>query len=446
MTTSPPNLRHNSSDSVVSPILNPLPGTLPQTSPPPNSRPQKQRMSSITEQVQSERPWNLDLPQGATEQEIVRARQRQYMEQQLLAQEQLHAERTGRSPSPRSGQSNQSASPPPPPTEERPPQRESGGFRELLPRSSPQPYPIASQQPVERLGAPRPHSPSPPIAPAPVHPALVHNPATYPLPISPGPTNATSPINPTMGMMPPPPLPTNLPHTSMNSPFPNSRTSRPTSQDAASDHTRDSLYDPPPPPTEHYQQPEYDDIPPVDQPPPYSGPGVPNEGMEKERPRPPNIVTDTSDRGRNFESRQRQASLGLLQHPQPASMAASPQRSSADMGADILRRQLLEAEERERQERLHRAEIQRQESARERQERERARARARELERSVSGGGRVGSLRSPAGSTRTNTNGFERSGSTSRPVYELPAEEDDEPVMRATSFPGQEWVPTWTDD
>lgn len=446
MTTSPPNLRHNSSDSVVSPILNPLPGTLPQTSPPPNSRPQKQRMSSITEQVQSERPWNLDLPQGATEQEIVRARQRQYMEQQLLAQEQLHAERTGRSPSPRSGQSNQSASPPPPPTEERPPQRESGGFRELLPRSSPQPYPIASQQPVERLGAPRPHSPSPPIAPAPVHPALVHNPATYPLPISPGPTNATSPINPMMGMMSPPPLPTNLPHTSMNSAFPNSRTSRPTSQDAASNHTRDSLYDPPPPPTKHYQQPEYDDLPPADQPPPYSGPGVPNEGMEKERPRPPNIVTDTSDRGRNFESRQRQASLGLLQHPQPASMAASPQRSSADMGADILRRQLLEAEERERQERLHRAEIQRQESARERQERERARARARELERSVSGGGRVGSLRSPAGSTRTNTNGFERSGSTSRPVYELPAEEDDEPVMRATSFPGQEWVPTWTDD
>jgi hypothetical protein len=26
-------------------------------------------------------------------------------------------------------------------------------------------------------------------------------------------------------------------------------------------------------------------------------------------------------------------------------------------------------------------------------------------------------------------------------VFELPAVEDDEPVMRATSFPGQEWVP-----
>jgi hypothetical protein len=32
------------------------------------------------------------------------------------------------------------------------------------------------------------------------------------------------------------------------------------------------------------------------------------------------------------------------------------------------------------------------------------------------------------------------------PVFELPAEEDDEPVMRATSFPGQEWVPSFTDD
>jgi hypothetical protein len=63
----------------------------------------------------------------------------------------------------------------------------------------------------------------------------------------------------------------------------------------------------------------------------------------------------------------------------------------------------------------------------------------------VSGGGRVGSLRSAQGSTRNSASGFERGGSTRRPVYELPAE-DDEPVMRATSFPGQEWVPTWSED
>jgi hypothetical protein len=124
-------------------------------------------------------------------------------------------------------------------------------------------------------------------------------------------------------------------------------------------------------------------------------------------------------------------------------MAASPQRSSADMGADILRRQLLEQEERERMERLRRAELQRVMTEQERRERERARERARELERSVSGGGRVGSLHSVRGSSRGN--GWERRGSAARPVFELPAEED-EPVMRATSFPGQEWVPTWTED
>lgn len=168
--------------------------------------------------------------------------------------------------------------------------------------------------------------------------------------------------------------------------------------------------------------------------------------MDKERHRPPNIVTDISIHGRETHPRQRQASIGLLQHPQPASMAASPQRSSADMGADHLRRQLIEAEERDRVDRMQRAEIQRTETERERHERERARARARELERSVSGGGRVGSLRSVGGSGRGRGPGWERRGSTTRPVFELPAEEDDEPVMRATSFPGQEWVPTFTED
>jgi hypothetical protein len=169
--------------------------------------------------------------------------------------------------------------------------------------------------------------------------------------------------------------------------------------------------------------------------------------MDKEqRPRPPNIVTNAMPRAR--DGRHRQTSIGILQHPQPASMAASPQRSSADMGADILRRQLLQQEEREGRERMQRNEIQRAELERERQERDRARARARELERSVSGGTRVGSLRSVTGSGRgTGGPGWEWRGSAGpRAVFELPAEEDDEPVMRATSFPGQEWVPSFTED
>jgi hypothetical protein len=222
--------------------------------------------------------------------------------------------------------------------------------------------------------------------------------------------------------------------------FPENQTSPPPAQHQREDQAEQYQHPLP------SQQPDYDQHPPDEPPPSYSGPGIPNEGMDKERPRPPNILTDADMRGRERDLRQRQASLGLLQHPQPASMAASPQRTSADMGADILRRQLLEQEERERQERLQRAEIQRAESERERQERELARARARELERSVSGGGRVGSLRSAAGSGRGNAPGLGRQTSTSRPVFELPAEEDDEPVMRATSFPGQEWVPTFTED
>lgn len=444
MTTSPPNLRQDSNESVVSPISNPSPGLLPVISPQPNVKSPKQRMTSITEQAQSENPWNLGLPQGATDQEIVRAHQRQYIEQQLLAQEQLHAERTGRSPSPRSGQSNQSTTPPPPPpTQEHGPHRESGGFRELLPRSSPQPYPVASQPPSEDAH---------PMAPAPVHP----------LPTSPDPPAVQSPVNPAATSMPP--HSSHL-HTPLSASFPSSRR---ISQDAASTHTHDSLYDPPPPLDASYQHPahrhshshshsHYEDDPPAEQPPPYSysGPGIPPTlDMDKDtaRPRPPSIVTatvpDQQHRGRLPSPRSRQPSLGILQHPQPASMAASPARSSADMGADILRRQLLEAEERERRDRLARAEAQRREHARERAERERARQRARELERSVSGGGRVGSLRVAGGSGNGSGSGRGFGGSgggATRPVYELPAE-DDEPVMRATSFPGQEWVPTWTEE
>jgi hypothetical protein len=124
-------------------------------------------------------------------------------------------------------------------------------------------------------------------------------------------------------------------------------------------------------------------------------------------------------------------------------MAASPQRDTPDMGAESLRRQLLQQEEHARMERIQRAQMLRAESEREKQERDAARARARELERSVSGGARVGSIRSVAGSR----NGWERRGSNSRPVFELPAVEDDEPAMKATSYPGQEWVPPmWTDE
>lgn len=194
-----------------------------------------------------------------------------------------------------------------------------------------------------------------------------------------------------------------------------------------------------PPPVQHdYEEPHPDEPPPS-----YDGPGVSDEGMDKERPLPLNL---TEVRGRERDPRQRQASLGILQHPQPASMAASPSRSSADMGAEALRRQLLRQEETDRVERLQRAEVERMESERERQERDMARARARELERSVSGGGQVGSLRSVGGSGRGRGLGWERRGSMARPVFELSAEEDDEPVMRATSFPGQEWVPTFTED
>jgi hypothetical protein len=216
-------------------------------------------------------------------------------------------------------------------------------------------------------------------------------------------------------------------------------------------------YEPSPPQENHYSAPppqvsQYEQSMPDEPPPSYDGPGVPNEGMDKSRPeqvRPPNIATDVDldARGPEGEPRQRQPSIGILQHPQPASMAASPQRSSADMGAESLRRQLLQQEEQARMERIQRAQVQRAESEREKQERDAARARARELERSVSGGARVGSIRSVAGSRNGGQPGWERRGSTSRPVFELPAVEDDEPSMRATSYPGQEWVPSaWMED
>jgi len=113
------------------------------------------------------------------------------------------------------------------------------------------------------------------------------------------------------------------------------------------------------------------------------------------------------------------------------------------MGADILRRQLLEQEQQERLERIRKAELQREQSQRQIAERERARARARELERSVSGGGRVGSIRDTSTSGSVRRGAWEGARPPTRPVYELPAEEDDEPVMRGASYPGMEWTPEW---
>ncbi|CAI6335650.1 unnamed protein product [Periconia digitata] len=456
----PTDHRHNSESSSVS-LISPIstsPPSMTNSVPVPNQKPQNPRMSSITEQSHAERPWNLNLPQGATEQEIVRARQRQYMEQQLLFQEQLYAERTGRSPSPRSN-TTQSSSPRPSQQGFAHPLSQNGGFRELMPRSSPQPYPRAHSlhprassdmlDPEKEMLARAAAQKSP-------TPNRVPTPTSHPLPMSPDPTNIHSPINPIASSLPPP-APPDVAHHPVPENFGSQQAQLSQSQQRIHQHS--PRYEEHIAPDEQYQspvhhptqhgEPDYEHSPPADQPPPYSGPTIPNVGMEKERQdrhRPPNIVTNTDEYNNQLEFRQRQISIGMLQHPQPASMAASPSPSSADMGAESLRRQLLHQEESERQERLRRAQIQREESLREREERERARARARVLERSVSGGGRVPSLRSDAGSTRATGTGWERRrGSTSRPVFELSAE-DDEPVMRATSFPGQEWVPTWTDD
>jgi hypothetical protein len=415
----PPNNRTHSDASTVS-VVSPISASQSPNPPPaslPNQRVQKPRMSSISE-VHQEKPWHMNFPDGATEQEIVGARQRQYVEQQFAAQQQLHAERIASSPSPRKSPSMPHIAPDNHP-------QQNGGFREVLPRNSPQPYPV-QQEHMRRL------SPSP--QPRPEEGAY---PPGWPLASSPDPRGIRSPANPLAETIPPP----SLPH--QHSP------SRPSFQEHQVDHP-------------YEQQPPYDLTDPDEAPPSYDGPGIPNNGMDKphndhpgipnngmdkaraDRPRPPNILTDT----RQHSPRPRQASIGILQHPQPASMAASPQRSAVDMGAESLRRQLLQQEETARLERLQRTQMQIAEAQRERAEREVARARARELERSVSGGGRVGSLRSVTGSTNGGTPGWERPHERgARPVFELPAVTDDEPVMHATSFPGQEWVPPmWTDE
>lgn len=445
-----------STASVVSPISNTSnPSSEMLNSPLPSTQPaQKPRMSSISEihQGSVERPWHLNFPEGATEQEIVRARQRQYMEEQFTAQQQQQA---AKSPSPRISSHSQPATPQVITGPQTP--RQDGGFRELLPRNSPQPYPQSPSHPTHQ-GTENTRAESTgvqqPVQPAPIHPGEAVQPAAYPLPMSPDPAKANSPVNPLAATVAPPPPP----QLAQTSTHPNvSKSNTPSSLDRQRMIEERGQYEPSPPQENHYHPPpaqdsQYEQQLPDEPPPSYDGPGVPNDGMDKARPeqsRPPNIATsaEPTNIGYSNEGRQRQSSIGLMQHPQPASMAASPQRSSADMGAESLRKQLLQQEEHKRMERIQRAQMQQAESERERKEREAARARARELERSVSGGTRVGSIRSVAGSRNGGTPGWERRGSTSRPVFELPAVEDDEPAMRATSYPGQEWVPpVWTDD
>lgn len=454
----PPNNRTHSEAStvsVVSPIGAPT-QSVPSVSSQPDQRTHKPRMSSISEvQGTSERPWHLDVPEGATEQEIVRARQKQFMQQQFTVREQQHAERAKQSPSPRASPHSPSFSQPL--MQKSVPQQHDSGFRELMPRTSPQPYQqrYAVQSPHDldqnRSGG----SPQPPLL-ASLQSEQPHQPAAYPLPMSPDANRGMSSENLLANAQPAPPLP--LPKPSHSPMDPRTMATHPSSSPGQQHPSVPrEQYEPSPRHNEHYSQPPHEESSYerslLDEPPPsYDGPGVPNEGLNKsrpEQPRPPNITTnvDLNPRGRQDEYRSRQASIGILQHPQPASMAASPQRSEADMGAESLRRQLLQQEEHARMERIQRAQIQRAESEREKQEREAARARARELERSVSGGAAVGSIRSVGGSRNGGQPGWERRGSNNRQVFELPAVEDDEPAMRATSYPGQEWVPQyWTDD
>jgi len=429
----PPNPRTHSdasSMSVVSPISN-SPG-LPTSPPVPGGqRSQKPRMSSISEVHQQDRPWHLNFPVGTTEQDIVRARQDQYMQARFTAQQQQQAERAAGSPSPRA--LTPTSAPPHV-------QLHGGGFKEVLPRSSPQ----------TRVSSPSFHGESlavqhvaTPVQPTPMHPGEFSQPAEYALPMSPDPSDVIGSVNINSSMLPPPPPP-KIPHSPMGPTFPNTISASIDGQQRMYNHSLpDHEYRSSPDNMPHYNEQMPDEAPPS-----YDGPGVPNDGLDKNRPeapRPPNIRTDMDIEARQqSDFRPRQASIGILQHPQPASMAASPQRTEADMGADSLRLQLSRQENLIHMERVQREQQQREVRLRERREREVARARARELERSVSGGGQVGSLRSVGGSTNGSTSGWERRGSHTRPVFELPAE-DDEPTMKATSYPGQEWVPPMWD-
>jgi hypothetical protein len=438
----PPNSRSYSDASTI-PVVSPISQSpdIPTSSPPPGGqRIQKPRMSSISEVHQQERPWHMNVPQSATEQEIVRARQKQFMQEHFTAQQKSQAERAARSPSPHASPEETTPTGVAPLT-----QVQGGGYRELLPRSTAERYsstPSAQSVQDDPLTFRR----KTPVQPTPIHPGMAPHPSAYPLPMSPDSANITSPVNPMASMFPPPPPP-KIPHSPLVSGFSNTQ---PIGGPPRSPHNQPHFQSPSP--QIHGYLPSQDNTPPYDEqvldeaPPSYDGPGVPNDGMDKNRPeasRPSDITTDLS---LDAHGRPRQASIGILQHPQPASMAASTQRSSPDMGAESLRRQLHQQENLAQMERVQRHQEQRAVSERERIEREAARARARELERTANVGGQVGSLQSVGASPTTGGPlGWERRGSGSRPVFELPAVEDDEPRMAATSYPGQEWVPPMWD-
>ncbi|KAI0615042.1 hypothetical protein TUN205_00756 [Pyrenophora tritici-repentis] len=430
----PPNHRTHSDAStvsVVSPISN-SPGMPSYPLVPGGQRAQKPRMSSISEVHQQNRPWHLNFPVGTTEQDIVRARQDQYMQARFTAQQQQQAERAAGSPSPR----------PLTPTSAPPHvQVHGGGFKEVLPRSSPQTRVSSPNLRGESLTVRR--IPTP-VQPTPVHPGEFPQHPEHPPPMFSDPSILVGSVN-SNSTLPPPPPPPKIPHSPMGPTFPNTMSPLMNGQQHIYNH---------PSPDHKYRKsphniPQYDEEVSEEAPPSYDGPGVTNDGLDKNRPevpRPPNIRTDMDmEARRHSDTRRRQASIGILQHPQPASMAASPQRTEADMGADSLRLQLSRQENLIHMQRLQREQQQREVRQRERREREAARARARELERSVSGGGQVGSLRSVGGSSNGGAPGWERRGSHSRPVFELPADDDDEPTMKATSYPGQEWVPPMWD-
>ncbi|KAF2275075.1 uncharacterized protein EI97DRAFT_87115 [Westerdykella ornata] len=457
----------DSSVSVVSPITSPSPTVEPVQSPP-TQRLTQPRMGSITESPRRERPGNLNLPFRPSDEEFLRMYQRQHIEQQLAAQERLYTERTGQSPSPHS--SRHTASPRPhSAVEPQPPQPApssvQGGFREVLPRNAAPPHQELTQV-VQEQGQPLSHpaSTSQHLHPGPGPLEQASTPAVYPPPMSPD--DAQSPLNVPLSAHPPPPPP-KIPHSPMQPVFQSSPSPHLQAQERIGLQPTLGPPDPSHQQFAHPQQfsPDYSDAPPPDEPPPYDGPALPHPGMDDKSadatspssraPRPPNIVTNAPTLPRTAHPpRSRQPSLGILQHPQPASMAASPQRSAADMGAAMMMRQLSAQEEAERAERARRAVQEREKQERERVERLRNRARAEESNSSsgraagpavVGTGAREavhhGVAMSPGGM------GWERRGSVAnRQVFELPAEEDDEPVMRATSFPGMEWVPTVTED
>jgi hypothetical protein len=401
----PGSQRASASSPVVSPISNPSPGMpqqqlqKPPQQPPqqPYQRGQQPRMGSISEASHQERPWNISLPieeGGEDEVAYIKRQHQMQIQQQLAAQEQA-------APSPHPPQNQQAPPPTPGPTLQ--------GFREVLPRSSPQPYlmrqPPQSPQPQQPqkqpLPTPSPHpsqhlQPPPhsqtqtpqPQQPAPVHPYQLQTntgspvqAAAYPLPTSP--TTATSPINPLATALPPPPPP-KIPHSPLSM------------------HPDNPAYEPQPP-----QQPQ-----------------APAYQEQARGPQPPHA---------GYNESRRDSLPVLLSHPQPASMAAHPQRSTSDMGVNMLQQGLREAAERERIERMQRADEERAGSERERAERETARARARELER-----GR--------GSTASHSSAWERNRGAPAQAFELSAEEDEEPVMRGVSYPGMEWTPMWDGD